>query len=772
MFDRAKIVDQNFTRRVLAKDFPKNAGRDSYPLEPTRTQILDCFESQMMSRHLDLVSRDLKEKQQSFYTIGSSGHEGNAVCGLVFRYPDMAFLHYRSGAFFIQRAKKLPGQTPLYDLLLSFVASKDDPIAGGRHKVLGSKPLFMPPQTSTIASHLPKAVGAAFSIGLREELENSRIQLHVDGANGGPPPRAANEHGGGNSRQGPHETEWMPNNHDLALPADSLVLCSFGDATLNHASALSAINSARLYAFQKTPLPIVFVCEDNGLGISVKTKEGWIAAQMASQKEIEYLECDGLSILDVFYAASQVEKLVRAERRPAFLHMKLVRLLGHAGSDIETTYHSLDRIASDEAQDPLLHSARLLVERSYLPASDIVEWYEALRAQVARIAEEATRRPKLETITEVKKSIVPGIQKTPTLLTSEEQREKMFGREFAQLKEKPFHMAKLINWALADILLQYPQALVFGEDVGVKGGVYYVTADLKKKFGDKRVFDTHLDETSILGLAMGLAHNNFIPLPEIQFLAYVHNAEDQIRGEAATLSFFSQGQFVNPMVVRIAGLPYQKGFGGHFHNDNSLAVLRDIPGLIIACPSNGVDAAKMLRTLVREAHEHGRVCIFIEPIALYMTRDLYEPKDGLWAGIYPSVSEEIPVGAFGVYGLGSDLAIITYGNGVYYSRQAEKILAERHGIKLKIVDLRWIAPIDEVALAKELTPFSKILIVDECRRTGSLAEGLAAMIIEKISPCPKVKIVAAEDCFIPLGLAAAVGLPSRDSIVAAALALA
>ena len=146
----------------------------------------------------------------------------------------------------------------------------------------------------------------------------------------------------------------------------------------------------------------------------------------------------------------------------------------------------------------------------------------------------------------------------------------------------------MLNKTLAESLLTYETAFVFGEDVARKGGVYGVTLDLLKSFGAKRVQDTLLDEQTILGMAIGAAHNGFLPIPEIQFLAYLHNAEDQIRGEAATLSFFSKGQFTNPMVIRIAGLGYQRGFGGHFHNDNSVTVLRDIPGLILACPSNGL----------------------------------------------------------------------------------------------------------------------------------------------------------------------------------------
>jgi len=149
-------------------------------------------------------------------------------------------------------------------------------------------------------------------------------------------------------------------------------------------------------------------------------------------------------------------------------------------------------------------------------------------------------------------------------------REQAFGSEMKQMGSlQP--LAKLLNWALTNLMVEHPEIALMGEDVGHKEGFYGVTQKLIERHGLDRVIDTLLDEQSILGLAIGIAHNGFIPIPEIQFLAYLHNAKDQTRGEATTLSFFSNGQFANPMVLRIAGLGYQKEFGGHFHNDNSLA---------------------------------------------------------------------------------------------------------------------------------------------------------------------------------------------------------
>ena len=321
--------------------------------------------------------------------------------------------------------------------------------------------------------------------------------------------------------------------------------------------------------------------------------------------------------------------------------MKTIRLMGHAGSDIEIGYNSKKNIENNEFNDPLLHSSRILIHNKCLSKDEILNLYENTREIVNHVCEEASIRPKLNTSKSVKQSILSNsrqyiLPRSPRRVD----REKVFGKEYQRI-DQPQHMAKLINYALTDILTQYSNTLVFGEDVAEKGGVYNVTANLFEQFGIRRVFNSPLDETSIIGTAIGLSHNGFIPIPEIQFLAYYHNAEDQLRGEAATLPFFSKGQFVNPMVLRIPGLAYQKGFGGHFHNDNSLTIFRDIPGLILAVPSNGIDASKMLRTAVREAYENGRITVFVEPIALYMKKDLYKPKDGKWNFRYPDVKEEI-----------------------------------------------------------------------------------------------------------------------------------
>ena len=147
---------------------------------------------------------------------------------------------------------------------------------------------------------------------------------------------------------------------------------------------------------------------------------------------------------------------------------------------------------------------------------------------------------------------------------------------------------------------------IFGEDVARKGGVYGVTRGLLNRTSSARVFDTLLDEQSILGLALGAGVSGLLPIPEIQYLAYLHNAADQIRGEGATLQFFSNRQYRNPMVVRVAGYGYQKGFGGHFHNDNSIAAIRDIPGVVIASPAAARRRRGDVAHLCRRGEDGGR----------------------------------------------------------------------------------------------------------------------------------------------------------------------
>jgi 2-oxoisovalerate dehydrogenase E1 component len=739
-FNRAQIVDENFL--AFLKGWRAPAERLRHADEPigdgcalTCGEFLEMFESQMMARHLDLIARVLRARDAAFYTIGSAGHEANVAVGRLTRVNDPAFLHYRSGAFMMERSRKDASIDPIYDSVLSQVACAEDPIAGGRHKVWGSRPLWVLPQTSTIASHLPKAVGSAMAIARGKRLGFA-----------------------------------------LPVPADAIVVCSFGDASLNHSTATGAINAAAYAAHQSLPVPVLFVCEDNGIGISVNTAPGWIEATFGKRDGITYFSADGLDLVNTYEVTQEAVDYCRKQRQPTFLHLKVIRLLGHAGTDFEAGYRSLEEIAALEAEDPLLHSATIALESGAATTAQILEKYESIRQRTREAADRAVTRPRLNSAAEVMAPLAPY---HPERVAAEAARDDYSAERIAVFggddklpeHQPPRHLNVLLNRALHDLMAKYPQMLVFGEDVARKGGVYNVTAGLHKQFRGGRTFNTLLDEQTIFGLAQGLAYMGMLPVPEIQYLAYFHNACDQIRGEACSTQFFSNDQFRNPMVIRIASLGYQKGFGGHFHNDNSIAALRDIPGLVIACPARGDDAVGMLRTAMALAAVDGRVVAFLEPIALYMTKDLYQEGDGAWQFPFPPPGSFVPLGEGRVYGpTAGDVLLVSYGNGVLMSLNAAKVLQERHQVHARVLDLRWINPLNTEFIVSHARACGRVLVVDEGRRTGGVAEAVITAIVEN-APEVRCRRVTGEDTYIPLGPAANHVLPSTEGIIQAVLAM-
>jgi 2-oxoisovalerate dehydrogenase E1 component len=693
--------------------------------EPPDARRLQLFDAMAGSRLLDIQARRMRERGQGYYTIGSAGHESNAIVADALRPSDPALLHYRSGGFFLQRA--LQAGRSLDDVvravLLGMVAAVEDPASGGRHKVFGDASLSVIPQTSTIASHLPRAVGVAFAIGRAKRLGLA--------------------------------TPW---------PEDAVTVCSFGDASVNHSTAAGALNAAGYCVAQGLPLALVFVCEDNGLGISVPSPQGWVS-QAAHRPGVRYLSVLGEDPDAVDIAARDAVDTARRERRPALLHLRTVRYLGHAGTDVESSYRSAASMAADRERDPLLALAALI------RGVDLLARYDDIARRIDKIADEVLPLPKLHSASAVVAPLAPrddtAIDADTGRLADRDRRAELFDVRLPE-DTGALTLAQCINAALTDAMAARPEMVVFGEDVGRKGGVYGLTRGLQQRFGAPRAFDTLLDEQTILGLALGFGLCGLLPVPEIQYLAYLHNAEDQLRGEAASLRFFSDGAYTNPMVVRVAGLGYQKGFGGHFHNDDAVAVLRDIPGLVVAVPARPEDAAPMLQSCLAAASVHGQVSVFLEPIALYHERDLYDAGDRGWLGRY-SPDGRVPIGSARVHGDGSDLTIATFANGVRMSLRVAKRLATQ-GIRVRVLDLRWISPLPVDDLLREATATGRVLIADETRHSGGVGEGVITALVEH-GYTGRIARVSSCDSYVPLGDAANVVLLSEADIESAALDL-
>ena len=743
----APSVDRAFHRGVDVDADPGDEPRVGPELlgDLSPELAVALYDMQLRSRHLDFMALTLRERGRGFYTIGSSGHEGNAAVAAAMQATDPAFLHYRSGGFFLERARQAGYPHGVRDVLRGMVAAEDEPIAGGRHKVFGNRQLWVPPQTSTVASQLPKAVGMAFALKRAHRLGVL---------------------------------------HDL--PGDAIVMCSFGDASANHSTATGAINSACYISHMGLPVPLLFVCEDNGLGISVRTPAGWIEQNHRDRPGLRYFSADGCDLVSAHSVAREAVEYVRESRRPAFLHLSTVRLLGHAGSDVALAYRDIEDLRADEARDPVLATARLLVRAGVLTADQAKERYEQAQHDVETTAREVEACSMLPSASAVMAPLAPRHLEhiaveaerrveederlqfwAPSVVDDQAAREQARRRLPERAGSLP--LAGHINRCLGELMLKYPELVLFGEDVAKKGGVYGLTRGLQRRMGIGRVFDTLLDEQTILGLAIGAAQAGFIPIPEIQYLAYLHNAEDQLRGEAATLQFFSRAQFSNPMVVRIASYGYQKGFGGHFHNDNSVAVLRDIPGLILASPSCGDDAVGMLRTCVAAAKVNGSVSVFLEPIALYNTRDLFEDGDGLYQSPYQPEATPVPLGRARRYGEGTDLLLVSFANGVRMSRRVARRL-EAEGIAASVLDLRWLSPLPVEDLMAAASSCGRVLVVDETRRSGGVSEGIFSTMVDQGFD-GVMRRVTSKDSFIPLGPAADHVLLGEDEILAAARAL-
>ncbi|BBH66736.1 MFS transporter [Actinoplanes sp. OR16] len=726
-------LDERFRDAVSALRPPedrRDAGdpiREGSTLTGARTREL--FDAQLTARHLDLAARWLRSFNEGFATTGSAGHEGDAAVAAAVRGDDPALLHQRSAAFYCVRAADRAGaaggdpsrllEEAARDVLRGVVASVRDPGAGGRDKILGNPDLHLLPAISTPGGHLPRAAGLARAL----------------------------------SRAG--SAPW---------PEDAIVVASFGDAAASSPAAAAAFEMAGRAGAEGRPAPLLLICADNSADAT--GEENWVATLLRGRPGVRYAFADGYDLAAVHAAAVEAAEFVRAERRPAVLRLSAVHLLGQAGEP-ET--------GPDLSRDPLVGTARLLVEAGLLGPDDVITRYDEVGWQVRKAAEEVLGEPKLASVGEVVAPLAPRRPLRVSHAVTEiadraagpgaTARAEAFGGRLPE-QAGPMTLAQAISATLTDALVADPSVIVLGPGV-VAGGPHGVTTGLREQGGD-RVLDTPPDATAVLGLALGAGTAGLIPVPEITGLAALHTAAEQLRVEAAGMSLLSSGSYRNPMVLRVPGLAQPLGLGGHLANDNSLAALRDVPGIVVAVPSRASDAAPMLRSCLAAAAVDGTVSVFLEPVALYQTRDLYQQGDSEWLSPYQEPSawsgEHVPIGRARIYGLGTaqDLTIVTYGNGVRMSlRVAAQLAADGYGSR--VVDLRWLNPLPLADLVREASATGRVLIVDETRRSGGVGEGVLAALVDGAF-VGSVRRVAAADAPVPLGPAAQQVLVGEDAI--------
>jgi 2-oxoisovalerate dehydrogenase E1 component len=721
---------------------PQEQPYDTSPKDEDAEKLLRLFDAMAGSRWLDVAARRLHALGVGDGTTASTGHEVNAAVALAVRTTDPALPYLRSGAFYLaRRAQERRTNTlssgvgrGLLDIALGLVESSRQPIAGGRHKTFGHPDLAVIPQTSTGAGHLPRAVGIAWSLGRQERLPD---RLRVP----------------------------------LAWPDDALVVVNFDDAAANHSTALGAINAACWTAHQKVSLPLLMVCEDTMSCHGARTPSNWVAARFSACPGLEYRYDDGSDPRACLTVAAEAARDARTKRVPVLLHLRCSPRGERDAPDAEPS--SRTAAPADGGRDLLTTTMRVLVADGVLSAEAVRKRWASIRDEVSACVEEALRAPRLEGAVEVMAPLAPrradDVARNAVRAASDSERARVFGNRLPEA-EGGLTLAQSLNRALLDAGALRPELLVLGRDVGRAGGAHRITHGLQRRLGASRVIDTLPDERTILGMSLGAGVSGLLPVPEIEHVAGLHDAQDQLRAEAAALQFFSQGAYRNPLVIRVPGLAHDVRRGGHVDDATAIGVLRDIPGIVVACPAHPSDAPALLRTCLAAAETDGSVCVVLEPVALYHEQDMTGPGDGMWLAPYTPPDlwglQHIPVGQAATWGNGEDLTVATFGNGVRMSLRVAARLS-RDGIGVRVVDLRWLAPLPVEDVVRQAGATGRCLVVDETRRSCGISEALITGLLEG-GFTGRLARLAADDTIVPVGDAARYVLLGEDDIEEAA----
>ncbi|AHG91250.1 Transketolase central region [Gemmatirosa kalamazoonensis] len=464
-------------------------------------------------------------------------------------------------------------------------------------------------------------------------------------------------------------------------------------------------------------LPMLFYVEDNGLGISVpsrfQTPGANVARNLASFGNLHVRDGDGCDPLETVKLLTDCVDHVRAGRGPALVRLTVPRLSSHSGPDNQKAYRSPDDIAADEARDPLPRLRRFLAEH-VLDAVELESIERQAERDVATALDAARARP-VSDPARVKRFIyaepvTPG-DETPTGGVPEETLAAL-GSSDAPASDGPtVRFAEAVRRTIANELEVNPRVVVFGEDVGVKGGVHLVTEGLQKRFGERRVFDTSLSEEGIVGRAVGMAYAGLMPVAEIQFRKYADPATEQLNN-CGTVRWRTNNRFAAPIVVRMPG-GFGKDVGDPWHSLSDEVRFAHALGWQVAMPSNAADAVGLLRAAMRSKNPS----IFFEHRALLMTSD--------GSAHYPGDDYVLPFGKAAVLREGSDVTLVTWGAMVHRCREA----AERLGDRVELIDLRTVAPWDRACVLASVRKTGRCLVVHE----DTLTAGFGAEIVATLA---------------------------------------
>ncbi len=735
-----------------SKGLPEYGG-----LKPS--QLRDMYKSMLTTRRIEYEEKLLLRKGYCRFVIGCGGKEMiDVVTAELLRPNDPFFGYYRNKGFDVHRGVDIDQK------IMEATGDRRGKAVGGM--IQASHPAYphlaVLPQASPTGSHALEAAGLG-----------SALIYPVK----------------------PSKLAYNPN---PTYPEDAISYCSIGEGSTSspefgRAVFYSVFDKARnIYA--------IYNC---GWAISVSVEEQFMEGDPTSPFEgyqrfgLKILRFDGTEIKESIKNVKDAIEYCRAGKGTVLMNIKVTREESHSGSDDQSFYMDPELQKWHVENDCTLKSGITLLKDGILTPKQIGEMWDEMDARISEASDRLVKdfQPKTyesimsrvlsctwESMSERYRNIFEGAKVDRAKKFKEWHKKGYFPKPDLPETLGPITLRNGINTALFEILEHSPDAMIFGEDVADfsgeilnhpdkmkdlkgKGGVFLVTKNLQRNFGNHRCFNTALDEAGILGRAIGQCFQGRRPLPEIQFIDYMSPAYQILKDRIATLHQRSNGQWVAPMVIRCTYGGYKHGAGSMWHSEANIGTYINIPGLHVVVPSNARDAVGLLRT----SFACNDPVLFCESVALYNRRD--------WEGIpveteYPPIDELVPFGKASIYNEeNSDIAIITYGATVHMARRVAEILREERGLGMRVVDLRTIRPLDEEAIRRTAEECGRVIILTEDRFMGGAGPTISAVITNSDSinyiEAP-IKVITAIDSRVSYGVDGdEVCLPTNEKILAA-----
>ena len=628
------------------------------------------------------IGRAIDEKAPNYlkqaigwsYHAPYAGHDGiQLAVGQVFeKNKDHMFLYYRDMLTALSC-----GITP-YEIILNGISKATDPSSGGRHMSNHfAKPEFNIHSVSSLTgNHTLHAVGVARA-----------IKFYGDKA---------------------------------------VAISNQGESSVSEGFVYEAFNGA-----DKEQLPVIFVIQDNGYGISVPKKDQTAQRKVANNfsgfKNLRIIHCNGKDVFDSMNAMTEAKKYAIEESKPVIVQANCVRIHSHSNSDDHLLYRSEAERNYVEDYDPLAKFRRMLLRFERFTEEELTKIEEDVKKELKKIHKEALSAP----------------DPTPESISDYVLPEPYVSSKYPEgLHEGQGDKKKLItalNETLKTEFRENPDTFIWGQDMANKdkGGIFNVSKGMQKEFGPGRVFNAPIAEDFIVGTANGMSRYNEkirIVIEGAEFADYFWPAMEQYI-EASHDYWRSNGKFSPNMTIRLASGGYIGG--GLYHSQTIEGSLVSIPGVRIVYPSFADDAAGLLRTAIRSKG----VTMFMEPKALYQS-----PKA---ATIVPD-DFEVPFGKGRIRREGSDMTIITYGNATHLSLDAAEML-EKDGFSVEVLDLRSLIPLDTELIYKSVNKTNKVLIAHEDKLFGGFGGEISAIISEKLFEFLDGPVRRVGSAFTPVG---------------------